>query len=460
MWRSIISPSLLALVLQICLQTYTQAAQPNILVIVSDDHGYADVGFQGCKDIPTPNLDQLAKEGVHCTNGYVSHPFCSPTRAGLMTGRYQHRFGHENNPFYDPNDHAEGLPMSETLLPAHLAKAGYQTGWIGKWHLGAAPEFRPENRGFSETFGFIGGGHKFLNWTVNNKIEYSVPIERNGKPETVTEHLTTAFGREAASFVTKHKSQPWFLYLAFNAPHTPHEPTPERLERFASIENPVRRKYAAQVSLMDDAIGEALSALKATGQDTNTLVFFFSDNGGPISVNGSQNNPLRGAKGDVFEGGMRVPFVVKWPAKLKSSGVYDQPVSSLDVFATALAVAGQPMPTDKVYDSVNLIPYFTGENAGSPHENLFWRTTRQLWAVRSGDWKLVRGVGQSDQIFNLKSDIGEERNLMANQPQESEALAKELEKWDKALMKPAFPGLSGRQPAKKAAPKAKPKAKK
>ena len=164
--------------------------KPNILLIVSDDHGYGDVGFQGCKDIPTPHLDKLAAEGMHCTSGYVSHPFCSPTRAGLMTGRYQHRFGHQLNPYYNPDDHKEGLPLSEELLPEYLGKAGYKTGWIGKWHLGAAPEFRPENRGFAETFGFIGGGHKFLNWEVNIKNEYTVPIQRNGKPVEVKEHLT------------------------------------------------------------------------------------------------------------------------------------------------------------------------------------------------------------------------------------------------------------------------------
>ena len=208
--------------------TQLSAESPNVLVIVSDDHGYADVGFQGCQDIPTPHLDRLAREGVHCTNGYVSHPFCSPTRAGLMTGRYQHRFGHQNNPFYDPDDHKEGLPLSEKLMPEFLKPAGYVTGWVGKWHLGAAPEFHPEKRGFDETFGFIGGGHKYINWSVNRQTEYAVPLERNGRPEEVTDHLSLRFGHEAAAFVTRHKGKPWFLYLAFNAPHTPHEPTAER----------------------------------------------------------------------------------------------------------------------------------------------------------------------------------------------------------------------------------------
>jgi len=423
---------------------------PNILLIVSDDHGYADVGFQGCKDVPTPHLDRLAREGVRCTSGYVSHPFCSPTRAGLMTGRYQQRFGHQNNPFYNPDDHREGLPLSEKLLPAFLGQAGYQTGWIGKWHLGAATEFRPENRGFAETFGFIGGGHRYINWQVKPKVEYLVPIERNGKPVEVTEHLTTAFGSEAVAFVRRHKGEPWFLYLAFNAPHLPHEPTKERLARFSSIKDPTRRKYAAQLSLMDDAIGETLEALRTSGQEKNTLVFFFSDNGGPITKNGSSNDPLRGAKGDVYEGGMRVPFLVKWPAKLPAGANYDLPVSSLDVFATSLGVAGAEMPTDRKYDSVNLIPYLGGDNKEPPHDQLFWRTSRNIWAVRRGDSKLVRQAGRSDELYNLQSDIGEKTDLHTTLPAEASRLAGSLEAWDQELVPPAFPGAGGPKKARKA----------
>lgn len=421
------------------------ADKPNILLIVSDDHGYGDVGFQGCKDIPTPHLDQLAREGVHCTSGYVSHPYCSPTRAGLMTGRYQQRFGHENNPSYKPNDHKEGLPMSEKLLPEFLASAGYKTGWIGKWHLGAAPEFRPENSGFAETFGFIGGGHKYLNWQVNPKMEYLVPIERNGKPVEVTEHLTVAFGKEAADFVKRHKGEPWFLYLAFNAPHLPHEPTAERLARFASIQDPIRRKYAAQVSLLDDAIGETLEALRASGQEKDTLVFFFSDNGGPIKegkTNGSSNAPLRGGKGDVYDGGIRVPFVVKWPAKFPAGATYDQPVISLDVFATALAVAGAPMPADKKYDGVNLVPFLSGEDKQAPHDLLYWRS-KWIWALRETDSKLVRIGKNADELYDLKTDIGESKDLSQARSADARRLRSILDAWNRELIAPAFPGETG-----------------
>jgi arylsulfatase A-like enzyme len=422
--------------------------KPNILVIVSDDHGYADVGFQGCKDIPTPHLDRLAREGMRCTQGYASHPYCSPTRAGLMTGRYQHRFGHENNPFFDPKDTREGLPLTEKLLPEFLREAGYTTGWIGKWHLGAAPAFRPLKRGFTETFGFIGGGHRYQNWKVNPAVEYQVPIERNGEPVEVNEHLTVAFGGEASAFIRRHPAEPWFLYLAFNAPHTPHEPTAERLARFASIPDMKRRNYAAQVSLMDDAIGEALTALRETAQDKRTLVFFFSDNGGPVGANGngSNNSPLRGGKGSVHEGGVRVPFVVSWPGRLPAGGKYEKPVSSLDVFATALASAGAPMPTDRKYDSVNIVPFLSGEKSGAPHDRLFWRSG-QLQAVVQGSEKLVRQGKQAPELFDLAADIPESKDLAGDKAADAERLAAALDAWDKELVAPAFPGLGGRKGA-------------
>ena len=432
------------------------AARPNILLIVSDDQGYADAGFQGAKDLATPHLDRLAASGVRFTNGYVTHPFCSPTRAALMTGRYQQRFGHERNPFYDPADSREGLPLSEKLLPEHLRAAGYATGWIGKWHLGAAPAFRPERRGFAETYGFIGGGHRFRDWTENLAVEYQVPIERGGRPDPIPAHLTPAFGAAAATFVRRHAAEPWFLYLAFNAPHMPHEPTDERLARFASIADPVRRKYAAQLSLMDDAIGDALGALHETGQAGRTLVFFFSDNGGPISVNGSRNTPLRGAKGMVYEGGVRVPFLVSWPDRVPAGRSDDRPVSSIDVFATALAAAGAPMPTDRKYDSVNLLPYLEGRDTGAPHERLFWRNAALL-AVREGNWKLVRGAGPADELYDLAADVSETRDLAAAHPEVRARLAAALDAWNGELIDPVFPGAGGRPAnSKKSAAKKQP----
>lgn len=422
--------------------------KPNILIIVSDDQGYADTGFHGCKDIPTPHLDRLAADGVVCTRGYVTHPFCSPTRAGLLTGRYQQRFGHERNPFYDPKDKTEGLPVSETLLPRLLADAGYSTAWIGKWHLGAAPEFLPEKRGFQHTFGFVGGGHRFLDWKPNSRNEYQVPVLRNGAEVEVKGHLTKVLGDEAASFIRRKHQKPWFLYLAFNAPHTPHEPTKERLARFSGIGDPKRRRYAAQLSLMDDAIGDALKALDETGQSSSTLVFFFSDNGGPVGPqgNGSDNGILRGGKGTMFEGGIRVPFVVTWPGTLPKAKRHDQATSSLDVFATAIAVAGASAPAGRPADGVNLIPVLTGKSPAAPR-TLFWRSGSQSAALE-GDWKLVRTGEKKPVLFHLKDDPSEKSDLAAAKPAELGRLTAALDEWDKQLAPPVFRGLR-REPVSK-----------
>ena len=440
------------LLLAFALPVLSAELKPNVLVIVSDDQGYADAGFNGSKDIPTPSLDALAKSGLRCTSGYVTHPFCSPTRAALMTGRYQQRFGHENNPVYQPGNASEGLPLTEKLLPAYLATAGMKTGWIGKWHLGATPEHAPWKRGFAESFGFIGGGHQFIDWKQKNE-EYNIPLIRDGESVEVPEHLTARFGSEASGFIKRHASEPWFLYLAFNAPHTPHQPTPEELAKFSSIQDPQRRKYAAQISLMDAAIGQVLHELDATGQRQRTLIFFFSDNGGPLVASGPSapsNSPLRGGKGQLYEGGVRVPFVISWPGTLPGGKDFDSPVSSLDVFATSLALAGVPMPTDLPHDGVNLIPFLKGETKDAPHPRLFWRVGGgTAHAVRDGNWKLFRAKGMPAELYNLASDIGESHDLASENPEVVTRLAVELEAWDKELIPPAYAGLGAVKKAAK-----------
>lgn len=433
------------------------AGDPNIFIIVADDLGYRDVGFNGGTEIPTPHLDRLAAQSIRCTSGYVSHPFCSPTRAGLLTGRYQQRFGHENNPAYLPDDPVAGLPVEQITIADRLKKLGYVTGAVGKWHLGAHPQFHPNRRGFDEFFGFIGGGHIYLPGGKGGE-EYNLPLQFNGEPRPFGGYLTPILGREAATFVARHVSEKWLLYLAFNAPHTPLVATDELLEKFASIADENRRIYAAMVHSMDAAIGEVLAKLDSTGQRDNTLIFFVSDNGGPDLTsrglgNFTDNSPLRGAKGQVFEGGIRVPFLVSWPAKLKP-GNYDRPVISLDFLPTAIAAAGGEPGTEAKIDGVNLLPFLTGENRDPPHQTLFWRSGGPggSYAARSGPWKHVKLGQQPAELYNLDTDIAESKNLAATNPKKLAELRAAVMKWDRQNIAPVF---DNPKPAQKKTTKAK-----
>lgn len=405
--------------------------RPNILFIVGDDMGYADVGFHGCKDIPTPNLDALAASGVRFTNGYVSAPYCSPTRAGLLTGRCQTRFGHEFNP-----GGRNGLPLEESTIADRLKAAGYATGLVGKWHLGSIPEMRPLKRGFGEFFGFLGGAHSYFD---------PAQVFRNADPVTDLDYTTDAFGREAVAFITRHKERPWFLYLAFNAVHTPMHATKERLVKFSGIADERRRTYAAMMSAIDDNIGTVLKHLKETGADRNTLVCFISDNGGPVmrgvSVNGSNNSPFRGSKRTTLEGGIRVPFLVSWPGRIQPA-VYDRPVIQLDLTATALKSAGLEAKPDWKLEGVDLLPYLSGDATGAPHDALYWRFGPQM-AVRSGAFKLVRYDKTADgapgrpgvsapTLYNLDEDIGETKDLSEAMPEKVKELQAKWDAWNQS----------------------------
>jgi arylsulfatase A-like enzyme len=417
--------------------------KPNIVLIVGDDMGYADVGFHGCKDIPTPALDALAKSGTRFTSGYVSGPYCSPTRAGLLTGRYQQRFGHEFNP---GNGAEMGLPITETTIADRLKQAGYATGLVGKWHLGNAPQFHPQKRGFDEFFGFLAGAHSY----VPGK---GTPILRGTEAVMEKEYLTDAFGREAVAFIDRHKEKPFFLYLAFNAVHTPMEATNDRVARFAAIQPPIRRTHNAMMLAMDQAIGKVMGKLKADKLEEQTLVFFISDNGGPTmqgtTVNASKNAPLRGSKRTTLEGGIRVPFVVTWPGQVPAGGVYEHPVIQLDLTATALTAAGLDIKPEWKLDGVNLLPYLQGKEKGKPHESLFWRLGRQM-AIRQGDWKLVRydlaveggkaGAPSATRLYNLATDIGEATDLAEKMPEKVAELEKTWAKWNEGLAKPLWGG--------------------
>lgn len=419
--------------------------RPNILILFSDDQGYADLGVQGSKDIPTPHIDSLAHHGVRCTDGYVSSPMCSPSRAGLLTGRSQSRFGHDINwhPDWptDPEDE-RGLPLTEKTIADHLGAAGYRTAVVGKWHLGEAPPFHPNRRGFDEFFGFISGGHNYFCKSYRSTPplhHYNTLLERNGMPRpSVRGYLTTALGDECASFIHRNKERPWLLYAAFNAPHTPLQAPPALLERVKHIEEEPRRTYAAMVVGLDDAVGRILKQLRDDGLEERTLVFFLSDNGGAVGDNGSSNLPLRGRKGQMWEGGIRVPFLVRWKGVLPAGKVFERPVSSLDILPTALAAAGASRIAGPPPDGVDLTPYFTGAKKGDPHEALFWRIAeRDIWAVREGDHKLVQQFGRRG-LYDLSSDPGEAKDLSAELPEIRERLAKAHAEWSATLSDPLW----------------------
>jgi arylsulfatase A-like enzyme len=401
--------------------------KPNIVILLADDLGYADVGFHGCKDIPTPNLDALARQSVRFSSGYVSGPYCSPTRAGLLTGRYQNRFGHEFNPG-GPN----GMPTQEVTLAQRLRDLGYVTGLVGKWHLGASPKMVPTARGFQEFFGFLAGAHSYMDGTG---------IQRGKMPAPEKEYLTEALAREATGFIDKHAHEPFFLYLAFNAVHTPMEATDKYLKRFPDIQDKMRRTYAAMLSAMDDAIGQVTAKLRAKGIEEDTLIFFFSDNGGPTmvgtTINASRNFPLRGSKRQTLEGGIRVPFLVSWKGRLPAGTVYEQPIIALDVLPTALAAAGKEVPADWKIDGVNLLPFLEGKNAKAPHEILFWRFG-DMKAVRKGDWNLVQYDNTGLQLYNLKEDIGQQKDLAREHKDKLQELQTAWNAWNAELVPPLW----------------------
>ena len=445
---SVLRP-LASVLLTLALPILAAPARPNIVVIVADDLGYADVGFNGCTDIPTPNIDSLARNGVRFSNGYVTHPYCSPTRAGLLSGRYQQRFGHEANPTYLPEDTQVGLPVTETLLPRLLANAGYVTGAIGKWHLGAAPCFRPSARGFTESFGFLGGGHMYLAETNKTtgavadwKIEYRAPLLKNGEEQPFDGYMTDILSREAVAFVNRHKAEPFFLYLAYNAVHTPLQAPDKYLARFPNIADPRRRTYAAMTSAMDDGVGQVLATLRENGIDRNTQVWFFSDNGGPpTNVAPTCNAPLRGHKGSMYEGGIHVPFVLQWSGYAVAGTVIDAPVITLDIFPTALAVADASPASGKTPDGTSLLPLLKGDASAFADRVLHWRdggSKANKWAVRQGNWKLVRQGAPAPELYDLSIDIGETKDLAADKPELLARLQKLHDAWSSELVEPLF----------------------
>lgn len=417
------------------------ARKPNIVVVVSDDMGFDDLGYQGSEDCRSPHLDRIRNEGVSFDNGYVTHPFCSPSRAGLLTGRYQHRFGHENNMLFDLNDAETGLPLEERTMADLLSDAGYTTGVVGKWHLGAHPRFHPFERGFDYMYGFVGGGHDYFDHGSPGRTEqHFIPIEHNGEIVAKDEYLTTTLGKEAASFVRQKAEEPFFLYFAFNAPHSPLQAPDEMIEKFAHIEDEGRRTYAAMVWAMDEAIGMVDAALEETGVKDDTLFVFINDNGGPTG-NKSSNAPLRGTKRTLYEGGVRVPFLMRWPGKIEAGSTYSEPVSALDILPTALAAAGAEGSPEHPLDGVDLMPYLSGEVQGAPHERLYWRCFDGVEAaVREGKWKWVRhGRDSSPELFDLSADIEERNDVASANPEVAERLQAAWQGWSDGMAPSLWP---------------------
>ncbi|KJF43963.1 sulfatase-like hydrolase/transferase [Draconibacterium sediminis] len=427
-------------------------SSPNLVLILVDDMGYADVGFNGCTDIPTPNIDKLAEGGVRFTNGYVSYCVCGPSRAGLLTGRYQDRFGFSRNPLFAPNDPGMGLPLTEETLADALKKAGYKSLAIGKWHMGAHESLHPLKRGFDDFYGFLSGGHRYFpeELTLNDPFEatsqydgYKTRLLRNYERVDETEYLTDALSREAVSYIEINKDNPFFIYLAYNAPHAPLQATEKYLSRFENIDNKKRKTYAAMVSAVDDGVGLILNKLEELNLEENTLVVFLSDNGGPENHNASDNGILRGQKGDLFEGGIRVPFAMKWSGTIPAGEVYENPIISLDIFATIIAQSGKEIPLKNEIDGIDLIPYLKGENNSQPHDQLFWRKfDAQDYAVRQGDDKLLIKADSKNMLFNLTNDISEENNLEEQKPDRILQLTKEFQNWNRNMKDPIFMGLS------------------
>jgi arylsulfatase A-like enzyme len=413
-------------------QTSGTARRPNIVLIVADDLGYGELTVQGFeKDIPTPHIDAIAKRGVRFTQGYVSAPLCSPTRAGLATGRYQQRFGHEFNP--GPQDTASstfGLPRSETMLAERMKSLGYATGMVGKWHLGFKPEFMPPQRGFDSFFGFLGGAHAYL------PGQKGASIYRGNSPIVEAEYLTDAFAREAVAFIEQHKAEPFFLYLPFNAVHMPLQAPEKYLSRFPDIKDQKRRTFAAMTAAMDDAVGRVIGKLDELTLAGETLVVFISDNGGPTPTTSSGNGPLRGYKGQMWEGGIRIPFMMQWPGRVPAGKVYDQPVISLDVHPTIAAATGQTISPDWKIDGVNLLPFVTGAAGGRPHETLYWRMGAKH-AIRDGDWKVTVEPGTPPGLFNLAQDIGEKTDLAATHPEKLKELVAKYDAWSAQMSEPS-----------------------
>ena len=410
----------------------------NLLILVADDLGYGELGCYGGKDVPTPHLDSLARDGVRATSGYVTCPVCAPTRAALLTGRYQQRFGLEFNPGNAQRAPADyGLPKDQPTLAERLAPAGYATGMVGKWHLGYRQGLRPSERGFQEFFGFLAGAHAYRPAPRAGASDPAPadpaageptgpnPILRGTTAIAEPQWLTAALAREAAAFIERHQKEPFFLYVPFNAVHAPLQAPASRVARFPNLEGK-RRTFAGMLSGLDEAVGTILDKLAACGLADATLVVFLSDNGGPTPTTTSGNGPLRGFKAQVWEGGVRVPMLLRWPGRFTAGTVCDAPIATIDLAATMLAAGGVKA---EGLDGRDLLPYLSGASKEPPRDEVCWRYGRQR-AIRQGKWKLVTIDDGPPQLFDLEQDLGEQRDLAVDEPDVVKKLLAAWQAWD------------------------------
>lgn len=431
--------------------------RPNIVLIMCDDLGYADVGFTGGKEIQTPSLDTLARAGTICRSGYVVHPFCGPSRMGMMAGRYPHNFG---APFNLPPSalnieeyKTKGIPVSEALMSKTLQDAGYFTGLVGKWHLGFTPEFHPNRRGFDDFYGFLGGGHDYMperyvatyarQKKAGKKVfnEYITPLEHNGKEVTETEYMTDALSREGARFVAEAsaKDQPFFLFVSYNAPHTPLQAKEDDLEKYVHIKDEKRRTYCAMVHAVDRGVGRIVKALQSSGEMDNTLIVFLSDNGGKTGA-GADNTPLKRGKGSVYEGGIRVPMFFHWPGKVPAGKSIQWPVSALDFYPTFASLAQAKIPHDKTLEGTNL---WSGIESGSDPRGgdmLFSMRHHAAFSnvgIRMDQWKACC-VGKRWTLFDVNADPGEETDLSNQHPEKLDKMIEAAKQWSQQHTQPQW----------------------
>jgi len=435
-------------------ESVNEAKQPNILVVLCDDLVYADVGFNGSKDIRTPNLDNLANNGLTFSSAYVSHPLCGPSRASIMTGRYAQNIGVPYNIYERDGRTDDGVPVSETFISNVLADAGYFTAAIGKWHLGFSPRFQPNNRGFDEFYGFLSGGHEYFpeqyrakykkqkEAGVENIWEYLKPLIHNTKEVKETEYITDALSRETIRIINEsaNRENPFFIYLAYNAPHVPLQAKEEDMAQFPGIEDKDRKTYAGMVYAVDRGVGDIIDALKQTNQYNNTLIVFLSDNGGHTG-HGASNEPLRGRKGDAWEGGFRTPMFFHYPEKIKAGSEFHIPVSSLDFYPTFAKLADAEIPEGKVLDGTDIwddILEGKDELKNRPIYVCRYREDYCDAGTRIADWKATKMNDQPWKLFKIDEDPGETNDLSRQFPAKLEQMVLGMKDWSENHVTPLW----------------------